>query len=205
MNQLEANLESRILTSSQEKHEAKVLLHNCYVNDQHWTPDPKNPSDFRISTVNGVNTLIDKFEHRSRWIGVYSEGKIVACCRILLPDSSGLEFNLYSKTHIPNLQSHIELNRFAIQAGLENTIALPLLVKTAISFCLTLGTEKILTTMSFPYPAQFATKIGFKEIEKSNFKYSQHDSREVSIFTFDLSSAPDVAKFFNIFDSLLAA
>jgi hypothetical protein len=202
---LEAIVEPRLLASTAEKIEAFTLLFSCYVNDQKWSPEANNPSSFRVDRMNGLNVLVDKFDSRSKWVGVYHEDEIVACCRILTPDPSGLEFNLYSKTHIPDLQNYVELNRFAVRAGFENTVAIPLLIKFSFSTCLTLKALKIITTMSYPYPAQFASKVGFKEIEGSNFKYSARDNRDVSIFTFDLTNQQEVAKFFNIFDSLLAA
>lgn len=197
----------RVLQSEADIFEAKKVLHECYVQTQNWTPPQGNPSGFKTENLNNHKILTDNFDHRSQWIGAFENGKMIACCRILMPHKEGLEVSLYNANSVSDfdLSSVVELNRFAILKGYESTFALPMLVKTAINLCVEFKFTQLVTTMSYPQPAEFAEKVGFKCLPNSEFKYSKEDQRPVFVFSFDLQNRLNLERLNNIFNSLMVA
>jgi hypothetical protein len=93
----------------------RAVLFEVYHLEMGWKPPPGNPSGLQALEHRGE--LVDDFDGRALWLGVYSEVELIACVRVIPPGPDGVEVSRYHPLSPALLQGAMEVNRLAIRRG----------------------------------------------------------------------------------------
>ena len=195
-----SRLTARALETQEEIDEARILLHEVYMDEMKWTPDPKNPSKLRTEFLKNQSLLVDAFDSISFWIGIFDGNKLIATHRHSPKLDGKIELEHYRE--MPEFLltgKSIEMNRLAIHRDYrKNSPAFLMIVAADYEFLGGKLYDFAFSTAEFPNPGEMYCKVGMKRADINPFKYSDADPNEVSLIYFDFRNREEMDRYISI-------
>ena len=176
--------------SPAEAQKAQHFLHDVYVNQLGWQPQPNNPSGWVTRCDADGNYFTDIYERCACWFGVFDVDELIAAMRMIAPLENKLEVELYRPIP-PKFKRGgfklCEINRLVIKREYLDSKALVALVQKMTDHVVEQRIDYLFLATTRPAPANFCESLGFVAIDPPDqgFKYSPSDPYPVHLFCLD--------------------
>ena len=191
----------RFLRNTKEVNMAGNLLYNIYIEELKWKFGANTPFNIRVGTSSsGSKILIDDCHYIAKWIGAFSDDRLVGCLRIIPRVNTLLEAQYYQKSNLklneilnsePNL---VEVNRGAVSRDYRGSAIVLLKMFQFLLVYLNMNQFSIFFTTSLPSLIGLFKTLGFSELSGIRFKYEESDHSFVVPFLTNFKNLPNISK-----------
>ncbi|UIE39638.1 GNAT family N-acyltransferase [Leptodesmis sichuanensis] len=185
---------SRPLQIEQHIKLAQRLVHQVFVEEMGWIPDPLNPSGIRCVDDRLGKLFVDDFDEAAIWFGTFHHGHLIACWRFCPPRNGKFELEHYHP--IPDFlktSASLEVTRLVIYPQYRQRSRVLLNLAQTTHQHLRDQFNYVFAAVEFPHPGNLYLKLGLKRAGVSPFKYSPVDQNEVEIVVLDLQDRTTLA------------
>jgi hypothetical protein len=183
----------RPLLNAGELHLAEKLLYDCYITEQHWNINPKNPSNIKTKTCKKIDChcLTDFYCDKAYWFGAFKEEILIGCFRVLKYPCTELGRYINLPSWLTD-QHPYELNRLAIHQNFRHhKIITLMLLRVSFDYAFK-SSNTAYVTASRSKLAQLYVKMGLLNTGIF-FKYDQEDTEEVELLYAEVKDKSNAA------------